>query len=81
MTTKIIFSDGKVQFLSDVDAALCSKLKEAQSDKSINDLLSQHIGSFALCEEMDAGEVECTVDLLKKKQSSIKRMKKAFGGR
>ncbi|UFS61517.1 hypothetical protein LOH54_07560 [Sulfurimonas sp. HSL-3221] len=80
MTTKIIFSDGKVQFIDSADTAFCSKLKDAQSDKGINDLLSQHIGSFDLYEEMDAGKVECTVDLLKKKQSSIKRMKRAFGG-
>ncbi|WP_345986996.1 hypothetical protein WCX18_07435 [Sulfurimonas sp. HSL1-2] len=81
MTTKIIFSDGKVQFIDSVDSAFCSKLKDAQSDKGVNDLLSQHIGNFAMCEEADAGKVECTVDLMKKKQSSIKRMKKAFGGR
>lgn len=81
MTTKIIFSDGKVQFLNGADSALCSLLKDAQSDKSVNDILKRHEGSFNACEETDAGEILCTVDLLKKKQSSVKRMKKAFGGR
>lgn len=81
MTTKIIFSDGKVQFLNSADTALCDRLKDAQSDSGVNTLLQQYEGKFTACEEQDADEVLCTVDLLKKKQSSIKRMKKAFGGR
>ncbi len=81
MTTKIIFSDGKVQFLKAADKATCDKLKEAQSDKKLNELLTEFEGSIEFCEAADASEVQCTVDLLKIKQSSVKRMKKAFGGR
>jgi hypothetical protein len=81
LTTKIIFSDGKVQFFKAADAALCHQLKEAQSDKGVNDFLKQFEESFAPCEEADAGDIFCTVDLHKKKRSSVKRMKKAFGGR
>jgi len=81
LTTKIIFSDGKVQFLKAADQAMCDMLKEAQSDKKINELLAQFEGNIAFCEEADANEIQCTVDLHKIKQSSVKRMKKAFGGR
>jgi len=81
LTTKIIFSDGKVQFLKAADKAMCDQLKDAQSDKGINALLKQYEGSFELCDETASAEVQCTVDLHKKKQSSVKRMKKAFGGR
>jgi len=81
LTTKIIFSDGKVQFLNSADSALCNQLKDAQSDKNVNELLKQFEGSFTSSEEADAGDIQCTVNLLKKKQSSVKRMKKAFGGR
>ena len=81
MTTKIIFSDGKVQFLKAADKAMCDQLKEAQNDKGITALLQANEGRFELCDETALADVQCTVDLHKKKQSSVKRMKKAFGGR
>jgi len=81
LITKIIFSDGKVQFLNAADAAMCDQLKEARNDKGVNDLMKQFEGRFELCNETEAGEVYCTVDLHRKKRSSVKRMHKAFGGR
>jgi len=81
MTTKIIFTDGKVQFLKAEDKAMCDQLKDAQSDKGINTVLQQYAGRFELCDESSSSDVQCTVDLHKKKLSSVKRMKKAFGGR
>lgn len=81
LTTKIIFTDGTVQFLKAADTALCQQMKEAQNDTKVNSILKQFEGSFELCEETEAGEVQCTVDLRKKKLSSVKRMLKAFGGR
>jgi len=81
LTTKIIFSDGKVKFLKADDKAMCDQLKDAQSDKGINTLLQQYAGRFELCDDSAPTDVQCTVDLYKKKLSSVKRMKKAFGGR
>lgn len=81
MITKIIFSDGKIQFLDAADSMLCTQLKEARNDKGINDLLQQYEGRFELREASEAGEAMHTVDLHKKKLSSVKRMIRAFGGR
>lgn len=79
MTTKIIFSDGKVQFIKAADQAMYDQLKEVQNDSGVNTLMRQYEGRFEVCEA--SGDVQSTVDLYKKKQSSVKRMKKAFGGR
>jgi hypothetical protein len=81
LTTKIIFSDGTVQFVKAEDAVLCNRLKEAQNDQVIIDLMKQNEASIELCESEEAGEAQCTIDLHKKKRASIKRMLAAFGSR
>jgi len=81
LTTKIIFSDGTVQFLKADDTKMCEQLKDAQSDKTVLDLMQKLEGSFEFCEAADADETQCTVDLHKKKRASIKRMLNAFGGK
>jgi len=81
MTTKIVFSDGKVQFLKATETSLFNQLKDAQSDKKVNELIQKFAGSFEYCDEADADIDQYTIDLLKKKKSSVKRMHKAFGGR
>jgi hypothetical protein len=81
LTTKIIFSDGNVRFLKSEDQKMCDQLKEAQNDKGVNTLLNMYAGQFEYCDENTSSDVQCTVDLHKKKQSIVKRMKKAFGGR
>jgi hypothetical protein len=79
--TKIVFSDGTIQCFRSSDPSLCAQLKEATSDSRLRALLEQHQASLVPCEESEATEAQCAVDLLKKKQSGVKRMKKAFGGR
>jgi hypothetical protein len=79
VSTKIIFSDGKILCLKATDAALCEQLKEVRTDKALNDLLLKLEGRFVQSSEAELGDVNCTIDLRKKKLSSVKKMKQAFG--
>ena len=81
MTTKIIFSDGTVQFLKSADTAMCTQLKAVENDSGVLELMKKYEGSFELCDETGVDHTQCSIDLHKKKRASIKRMLKAFGGK